>query len=145
MDPKAIAIIGAGIIGAGALIIMNRSQPGEQPAGTFGGSKKEDAQEPIYTETITETVYPGGDGALSVGGGGYNIYIPPPPPITWPEIPDIPTTKKARKTRPIVEKLEALQPTKYRTPSDIKKTKKAVALLPTMLPPAQKLKYLIGG
>lgn len=86
MDKAAIAIIGAGVIGAGALILMGTT-PTSQARGAFGGgaSKKELAViEPILTpETfITETTEPVGNGRPI-----YNITMPAP---DFPAIPQAP-------------------------------------------------------
>jgi len=105
MDPKYIAILGAGVIGAGALILMGQT-PTSQAGGAFGGgeSKKEvvTAEPTLTTETLTtEPLAP-----------IYNIVMPPPefpaipqPAITEPwwvtslEPPAPATTKKASRAR----------------------------------------------
>ena len=103
MDPKHIAIIGAGVIGAGALILMGQPST-SQAGGGFGGegSKK---------EVITSETTSPADPAAPV----YNIVFPDPgfpaipqapieipwwvtsldPPAT-PATPTKPTTKKER-------------------------------------------------
>jgi len=58
MNPKHLAILGAGIIGAGALIFMGNSQAQALPGGIGGPlAKKETAitGEPTFTETIETT------------------------------------------------------------------------------------------
>jgi len=88
MNKKYIAILGAGIIGAGALILMGQPQT-SQAGGAFGGgpSKKEEAIVGPVTETTTETVTetPGG-----LGDTIYNIVFPDP---SFPDIPQAPITE----------------------------------------------------
>jgi len=84
MDKKAMAIIGVGVIGAGALILMSQEEPIYQPTGAFGGgSKKEEAMIGPVTETVTET-------PVSPGDTIYNIVFPDP---SFPEIPQAPITE----------------------------------------------------
>jgi len=83
MNKKHIAILGAAVVGAGALILMSQEEPTYQAGGfAGGGSKKEDATV-TGTETVTET-------PASPGDTIYNIVFPDP---GFPSIPEAPITE----------------------------------------------------
>lgn len=73
MDKKYIAILGAGVIGAGALILLGAPQTTAQPGGAFGGGSKKEGT--TVTETPTEP-----------GAPVYNITFPDP---GFPAVPQI--------------------------------------------------------
>lgn len=75
MDPKVVAIIGAGVIGAGALILMG--QPSTSQAGVVGGGgSKKEAEATVGPVTPGDTIY--------------NIVFPDP---SFPAIPQAPITE----------------------------------------------------
>lgn len=84
MNKAAMAIIGIGVIGAGALILM-RSTPISQVGGAFGGgpSKKEEATIESVTETVTET-------PVEPAAPIYNVVFPDP---SFPTIPEAPISE----------------------------------------------------
>ncbi|MBA7496538.1 hypothetical protein ES702_07147 [subsurface metagenome] len=117
MNPKHIVIIGAGIIGAGALLFMSQP-PTYQPGGFAGGvSKKEEALiGPVTeTETVTETQTP-----MTLEEPIYNIFFPDPSFPTIPEAPisepwwvtslEEPSTTTKKETSTYWDRKKALSP-----------------------------------